>query len=167
MRMLAIAAAAAFSLLSAPVRSQNPTVTDVGLTLDGGMLTVIYGRSCGTFTCTPHVGGSVGGGENRTLTCFGAPGTAFVVALGLPAPVCFPFPGIANSLMLDPSALATIGFGVTGNLGISICPATGGRLAFPVPPVVPPGIVFRLQGLATSPGLMAPAFTNAIEAQTV
>lgn len=141
-------------------------VPDVGLTMDGGMLTVIYGQSCGPVTCTPFVGGAVAGGETRNLVHTGSPNTPFVIAIGLPG-TCQRFPGIDNALLLG-SPITTIAVGTTGGPNpVSACRQGAARAQLQMPRGVPAGIVFRLQSFGTSGSSQGPAFSPAIEARTV
>lgn len=141
-------------------------VPDVGLTMDGGMLTVIYGQSCGPVTCTPFVGGAVAGGETRNLVHTSSPNTAYVIALGLPGP-CTRFPGIDNMLLLG-APITTVTVGTTGGPNpVSACRQGAGRAQLMVPRGVPAGIVFRLQSFGTSASSQGPAFSGAIEVRTV
>src|SRR5688572_2394952 len=80
-------------------RSASAQAIDVGLTMDGGALTVIYGQDCGPVPCTPFPGGSVGANQQRNLTHYAAPQTLYVIAIGVPAP-CTPIPGFDNALLL-------------------------------------------------------------------
>jgi len=141
-------------------------VNDVGLTMDGGILTVIYGQGCGPFTCAPFIAGGVGGGQPpRTVVVYGAPSQVYVLAIDVAnsAP-CIPFPGIGNALILGVQPV-TLAIGVLGP-GSLIAPCQQGRagyqLAFPVG--APVGVQFELQALAMSASQNVPAFTIALQA---
>jgi hypothetical protein len=156
MRSLITALFATLALTSLPAQTAN----DVGLTMSGGILTVIYGHQCGTVSCTPMTGGTVAANDTRTVTVYGNNGTPYILGIGLPG-VCFPFPGIANMLLLN--GPLTLAVGVTTNgPSTSTCRVGPGRFTLNIPPNAPTGWSFRLQALATSftAGL---AFTNAIE----
>lgn len=155
------------AVCAAPVAAQAGSVSvhDVGLTLDGGMLTVIYGQSCGPFSCLPFQAGPVGRGQLRIATVHGAPQQLFVLAvslasIGMP---CQPFPGFGNALILgQPHTLA---------IGVLGAPAAGtvclqGRADYPLllPPNAPVGVPFELQALAWSASRQQPAFTIALRA---
>ena len=64
---LALAAA----LAAAPLQAQH--VTDVGLMMDGGMLTVIYGQKCGPFSCQPFQAGTTATNQPYQVYVYGAP----------------------------------------------------------------------------------------------
>jgi hypothetical protein len=120
--------------------------TDVGLTMDGGMLTVLYGQACGPVGCQPFPGGAVGQGQTRTLIHYGAPVSLYVIAAGLPAP-CAAIPGIDNVLMLaNPIVL---GFGLTSAPPFVPTPCQQGlaHQQLVIPPTAPIGVTFRLQSL--------------------
>lgn len=143
----------------------SATVNDVGMTMDGGMLPVIFGQSCGPFTCTPLYAGPVAAGQpGRTVIVYGAPNQPFALAIDLAnsAP-CMPFPGIANSLILGVQPV-TLAFGLIGG-GILVGPCNQGRawygLSFPVG--APSGVQFELQALAMSASQNVPAFTIALQ----
>lgn len=153
--------------IAAPVAAQagSLAVHDVGLTLDGGMLTVIYGQSCGPFSCQPFQAGPVGRGQLRIATVHGAPQQLYVLAVSLAsiAMPCQLFPGVGNALVLgQPNTLAI------GVLGPSV-PGTvclQGRADYPLllPPQAPVGVPFELQALAWSASHQQPAFTIALSA---
>lgn len=143
-------------------------VNDVGLTMDGGMLTVIYGQSCGPFTCTPFVAGPVGVGQPpRSVVVYGRPAQVYVLAIDLAngAP-CIPFPGIANALILGVQPI-TLAIGLLGP-GSTITPCQQGRAAYLLsfPAGTPTSVPFQLQGLAMSPSQNVPAFTVALQSST-
>jgi hypothetical protein len=142
------------------------TVNDVGLTMDGGILTVIYGQSCGPFTCAPFHAGAVAAGQPpRTVVVYGAPAQIYVLAIDLAnqAP-CIAIPGIRNALILGPQPI-TLAIGLVGP-GSAITPCQQGRapylLSFPAG--APSGVQFQLQALAMSPSQNVPAFTIALQA---
>ena len=150
-------------LAAAPLTAQ---VQDVGLTMDGGVLTVIYGQVCGPVSCTPFVGGNVAGGETRSLIHYSHYTSLYVIAVGNPGP-CLNIPGFDNPLLLaDPFVL---GFGLTSSPPFVPLPCqqgiAGESLSLPVG--TPPGIVFRVQSLGVSPSTGNFAFGPAIEATTI
>ncbi len=143
----------------------SATVNDVGLTMSGGALPVIFGQSCGPFTCTPLYAGPVAAGQpGRSVIVHGAPNQPFALAIDFAnsAP-CIPFPGIANALTLGAQPV-TIAFGVIGS-GTLIGPCNQGRawcgLSFPVG--APSGVQFELQALAMSASQNVPAFSSALQ----
>lgn len=134
------------ALLSASAAAQ---AEDVGLYLDGGVLTVVYGQECGPVGCTPFTGGGVTGGETRNLFLYGAPQTLFAVAIGMPG-ACVALPGFDNALLLaDPVVFA---FGLTSAPPFVPLPCQQGiaNASFTLPVGVPAGITFRLQSLGQS-----------------
>jgi hypothetical protein len=123
--------------------------TDVGLTMDGGVLTVIYGQDCGPVPCTPFVAGPIGIGQPRNLIHYGAPQTLYAIAVGLPVP-CVPIPGFDNALQLwDPIILD---FGITTSPPFVPLPCPQGIANFQlvVPPSAPLGLTFHIQSLGVS-----------------
>ena len=158
--MSRLASALAFALVLAPLAAQAPTANDVGLQMSGAATTVIYGQMCGAVTCTPMTGGTVTPGSTRTVTTHGAPGTPYILAIGLPG-VCFPFPGIANLLLLNGPEVLSVGATVNGP-SISTCRVGPGRYSLSVPLGVPTGWTFRLQALANTYTSVT-AFTPALE----
>ena len=139
-------------------------VNDVGLTMDGGMLTVIFGQSCGPFTCTPFFASPVATGQpSRSVIVYGATNQPFALAIDLvnPGP-CIAFPGIANSLILGVQPV-TLAFGLIGP-GILIGPCNQGRAWYGLsfPSAAPSGVQFQLQALAMSAAQNVPAFTIAL-----
>lgn len=138
------------------------SVNDVGLTMDGGILTVIYGQMCGATSCTPFPAGSVHFHDTRTVTHYGAVNSPYIVAIGFPGP-CLPFPGIGNNLLLLPPPLTLfVGVAVQPVL-TGACRQAGARNTLTTPPSGPIGLVFRLQSLGVgNAGL--PAFGPALEA---
>lgn len=148
--------------LGLPLTAQAPTANDVGLQLSGGTITVTYGQQCGAVTCTPMTGGTVTPGSTRTITAHGAPGTPYILAIGLPG-TCFAFPGIANVLLL--SGPVTLSVGATATVSLSSCPVCPARYSLNVPATAPTGWTFRLQALAMSFGSNGPAFTPGLDVQ--
>jgi hypothetical protein len=139
-------------------------VTDVGLTLDGGALTVLYGQTCGAVACAPFPGATIGYGTTRTLTHYAALNSPFVLAMGLPGP-CFQFPGIANSVLLG-APIVTLAVGITNQPVLTAaCRVAGVRYQLAMPPAGPIGLVVRFQSLGVSNSGM-PAFGPAIEVTT-
>jgi hypothetical protein len=138
---------------------------DVGLYMDGGLLTVLYGQECGPVNCTPFVSGPVGAGETRSLTLFGAPVSFYAVALGFPG-ACLSIPAFDNVLLLDSPLI--LGFGLTSTPPFVPTPCQQGLAVetLTIPVGTPPGIVFRVQSLGVSnSGVWA--FGPAIEATTI
>ena len=147
--------------LASPVFAQ---AQDIGLTMDGGVLTVIYGQDCGPVGCTPFVGGSIVAGESRGLVHLSAPQTLYAIAIGNVGP-CLPIPGFDNNLML--SNPLVLGWGLTSAPPFVGLPCQQG-MAFEqltIPAGVPAGIVFRVQSFGQSLGGQF-AFGPAIEATT-
>jgi hypothetical protein len=157
MRLAACLLALSFSSLSA-----QTSATDAGLMIIGASVTQTFGQMCGTVTCTPIPAGTVSPGNTRMVAAYGAPGTPYILAIGLPGP-CLPFPGIANSLLL--SSPATLSIGTTLQVSTSSCPVAAGRYTLMVPANAPTGFTFRLQALVMSFGQAMPAFTPALELQ--
>ena len=146
MRNTTLLASSFAALLSAGAAAQ---AEDVGLYLDGGVLTVVYGQECGPVGCTPFAGGGVAGGESRNLFLYGAPQTLFAVAIGLPGP-CVTLPGFDNALLLaDPVVFA---FGLTSAPPFVPTPCQQGiaNATLVLPAGVPAGVTFRVQSLGQS-----------------
>ena len=152
----------AVSLAAAGAAAQ---AQDVGLYLDGGVLTVLYGQECGPVGCTPFSGSGVAAGESRSLHHFSAPASLYVIAIGGPGP-CVAVPGIDNVLLLDSPLV--LGFGLTSAPPFAPTQCQQGLAGetLTIPPSAPPGIVFRVQSLGIS-NSGAWAFGPAIEATTV
>jgi hypothetical protein len=154
------------AVLAAPALAQ--TADDVGLTLDGGMLTVIFGQDCGPVGCAPLFGGNVGIQQSRVLTHYGQAQSLYFIVLGLPGS-CLQVPGIDNALLLtDPVII--LGAGLTSSPPFVPLPCPNQGIAQEtifLPPGLPPGLVFRAQslGLSTSTGNLA--FSPAIECTVV
>jgi len=138
---------------------------DVGLTMDGGLLTVIYGQDCGPVACTPFFAGPVGVGTTRTVTHYSAPVTLYAVALGFPG-TCAQVPGFDNSLLLQSPVV--IGWGLTSAPPFNGLPCQQGlaTASFTIPGGAPSGVAFRIQsfGESLSGGF---AFGPALEATTL
>ena len=141
--------------------------TDIGLTMDGGVLTVIYGQDCGPVGCQIFPGGIVGAGESRTLVHYSNHSSLFAIAIGLPGP-CTPLPGIENPLLL--SSPVILEFSITTTPPFVPLPCNGnqgvGQATLSIPPGAPPGFVFRLQSLGISPSSGNLALGPTIEAIT-
>lgn len=150
------------SVLARPVCAQ---AQDIGLTMDGGVLTVIYGQDCGPVGCTPFVSGPVAAGSTRSLVHFSAPQTLYAIALGTPAP-CTAIAGFDNRLLIGNPIV--LGWGLTSAPPFVGLPCQQG-MAFEtltIPAGVPAGIVFRVQSFGQS--LSGPfGFGPAIESTTV
>lgn len=159
-RFLATAAA---TLFATAIPAQSPQVVDVGLTLDGGMPTVIYGQSCGPVPCKPLLAGSIGRGQVRKLVHYGAPLTPFAIAIGTPKKICVTLPGIANGLLLGLPPVA-IAFGFT-SAQVPGLPCNQGTAPVPLtlPAVVPLGLLFHVQSIGISHSTGLPAFSPALE----
>lgn len=139
--------------------------SDVGLTMDGGLLTVIYGQSCGAFTCTPFQAGNVGAGQQRTVAIYGAPLQPYALAIDLATPQCITFPGFFNQLLV--SLPVTLAVGMIGpGSATAVCPQGRAGYGLLFPPGTPAGYDFVLQGVAMSHGLREPAFTVGIAGRT-
>ncbi|MFN3244500.1 MAG: hypothetical protein ACE37K_23540 [Planctomycetota bacterium] len=138
---------------------------DVGLTMDGGLLTVIYGQDCGPVACTPFTAGPVGVGTTRSVTHYSAPQTLYAVALGFPG-ACVQVPGFDNSLLLQSPVV--IGWGLTSAPPFVPLPCQQGfaSASFSIPSTAPTGVVFRIQsfGESLSGGF---AFGPALETTTI
>jgi hypothetical protein len=152
--------------LAAPIAAQ--TADDVGLTLDGGMLAVIFGQDCGPVGCQPLFGGNVGLQQSRVLTHFGQAQSLYLIVLGLPGS-CLQVPGIDNALLLtDP--IVILGAGLTSSPPFVPLPCPNQGIANEtifLPPGLPAGLVFRAQSLGVSTGTGNLAFSPAIECTIV
>ncbi len=142
------------------------TATDVGLMMDGGLLTVIYGQTCGAFTCTPFTAGPVGAGNPHRVYVYGALNQPHVLAIDLANTLpCLPLPGFANALVLQQQPV-TLALGVNAPwFSTTACPVGRGTHTLQFPIGTPPGIAFDLQALTIS-GSGLPAFTVAIRSTT-
>lgn len=137
---------------------------DVGLTMDGGVATVLYGQICGPVSCTPMPSGPVAVGTVRNLTHYGAPQTLYAIALGFPGP-CVPVAGFDNALLLQGQAV--IGWGLTSAPPFVGLPCQQGMANewLAIPATAPAGLTFRVQSFGESlSGVFA--FGPAIEATT-
>jgi hypothetical protein len=155
-----------FHLLScALAQSALAQAQDIGLTMDGGVLTVIYGQDCGPVACTPFAGGSVAAGESRSLVHFSAPQTLYAIAIGNPA-ACAAVPGFDNGLLLGNPLV--LGWGLTSAPPFVGLPCQQGMAVeqLTMPAGAPAGIVFRVQSFGQSLS-GAFGFGPAIEATTV
>jgi len=152
------------ALAAAPLAAQASNVADVGLTMDGGILTVIYGQSCGPFSCTPWVAGPVAPGQPRIVVVYGAPTQVYVLAIDLfSSQPCLPIPGLGNALILSPQPI-TLAVGVTGpGNPTSVCLQGRGAYSLSFPLGAPSGLPFQLQALAMSAAQNVPAFTIALQ----
>lgn len=148
--MNAIRCLLSLTLLLPLLPAQSGPVNDVGLTMDGGVLTVIYGQVCGPVTCQPLPGGTIAGGESRTLVHYSAPVSPYVIALGLPGN-CAQIAGIANVLLLGPPVL-TVAVGLTSAPPFVPTPCDQGLAihTLTVPRGAPSGVAFRVQSLGVS-----------------
>ena len=151
--------------LAAPATAQ---ASDVGLTLDGGMLTVIFGQDCGPVTCQPLFGGNVGMQQARVLTHYGQAQSLYLIALGLPG-ACVQIPGLDNPLLLtDP--IIILGAGLTSSPPFVPLPCPNQGIAQEtifLPLGLQPGLVFRAQSLGISTTTGNLAFSPAIECTVV
>jgi hypothetical protein len=139
--------ASLFALALAPFAAAQ--ATDVGLTMDGGMLTVIYGQSCGVVACTPMVAGPIGIGQPRNLVHFGAPQSLYAIAVGLPTP-CVVIPGFDNALQLNGPII--LDSGITTSPPFVPLPCNQGiaNYSLVLPPNAPIGLTFHIQSLGVS-----------------
>jgi hypothetical protein len=137
------------ALLVAPYAAAQ--ATDVGLTMDGGLLTVIYGQSCGPVPCTPFTAGPIGIGQPRNLIHFGAPQSLYAIAVGLPTP-CVVIPGFDNALQLNGPII--LDSGITTSPPFVPLPCNQGIANFSLvlPPNAPIGLQFHIQSLGVSLG---------------
>lgn len=152
------------ALLTVPARCQAPLAQDVGLYLDGGLLTVVYGQECGPVSCTPFQAGFVGGGETRTLFHFSAAVSLYAVAIGFPG-ACVTLPGFDNPLLLSDPVILSWGLTSAPPFSPTQCDQGIANATLAMPVGTPAGITFRLQSLGQS-NSGAFAFGPAIEAQT-
>lgn len=139
---------------------------DIGLWLDGGMLTVIYGQDCGPVGCAPMFGGTMTGGEARNLTMLSAPQTLYALAIGTPGG-CVTVPGFDNAVLLQD--IIVLDFGLTSAPPFVPYPCQQGLAGYTLqlPASFPAGIVFRLQSLGVSVANGVFGFGPAIEVTTV
>ena len=154
-------------LLAGSMAAGNATAqlsfNEIGLTMDGGVLTVIYGQVCGPVTCQPFPGGGIGPGQTRNLTHYGNPVSLYIFAIGLPGQ-CVAVPGWGNVLLLD-NPITILDFGVTTTPPFvpTGCNQGMGFTQLSIPVGAPLGFQFRLQSLGVSnTGVLA--FGPAIEA---
>src|SRR5262245_57074981 len=138
------------AMAAGPVTAQTP-VNEIGLTMDGGVLTVIYGQVCGPVSCQPLPGGTIAPGQTRSLLHYSNPVSLYVIGAGLPGP-CLAVPGFGNVLLLDSPIIldfrvtSTPPFVPTGcNQGMA-----GTNLS--IPASAPLGFVLRVQSLGVSNG---------------
>jgi hypothetical protein len=153
--------ASLIALLAGTAAAQT---NDVGLTMSGGVLPVIYGQVCGPVGCLPFPGGSVAPGQSRSLTIYGRPASLFAVAIGLPGQLCLPIPGIDNLLLLDINSLVVLSAGLTSSYLPLPCFQGLAPASFTLPPNAPIGVVFRLQSFGQSTFGGGFAFGPTIEA---
>jgi len=168
-RLSLFAILAACSLATA--QTNTTSVADVGLAIDGGVLTVSFGQACGPFSCRPFPAGQVGptttSTRARTVTVHGAPNSVYVLGVSQ-APLatpCTTVPGIGNALILG-QPITLLAFGVTsagGPVSSTACRQGQGTFVLNVPNTVPSGFTFLLQALATSATTGGPAFTVALQ----
>ena len=157
----------ACALLVAPLCGQNAfaAFNDVGLTMDGGVLPVIYGRYCGPALCVTTQAGPVSRGQPRMVTVYGAPNQPFALAVSLGAPTCtFTVVGgglVGNALML--AQPVTLSIGVTSSQVPGLpCPLGTGVFTLQLPMSAPVGLQFLLQAVVVSPSYPL-AFTGALQ----
>ena len=157
------------SLVAAPLCSQDAfsPVNDDGLTIDGGVLPVIYGSSCGPALCITTQVGAIVRGQGRTVTVYGAPNRPFLVALSLVQPLCaFTVINgqlIGNGLMLPQPLLLLVGFTSPLVPGLP-CQQGTGSFQLLLPPTAPIGLGFLMQAIVASPTYPGLAFTGALQA---
>ena len=109
------------------------------------------GPFCWGFTCNPETAAVVPG-ESGTFTVRGAWNQPFALAIAPTASRCLALPGIFNALVLDDPIYVTH-TGVLNQLSpILACPS--GMVVIPIvlPPWLPPGLSFSVQGLVGVPG---------------
>ncbi|MFY9345060.1 MAG: hypothetical protein WAT39_21395 [Planctomycetota bacterium] len=138
----------ALSLAPAAATAQ---ALDIGLTLSGGMLTVIFGQDCGPVTCTPLFGGNVGRGQARSVMHYSAPATLYAIAIGIPAP-CLAIPGIDNVLLLGTPVIFDWGITSAPPFVPTACQQGVAGASFTIPLTAPVGVQFRLQSFGQSNG---------------
>lgn len=139
---------------------------DVGLTMDGGPLPVIYGQDCGVVPCTPFLAGTIGANQPRNLIHYAAPQTLYVIAIGLPTP-CTPIPGFDNALLLGGPIVIDWGITTSPPFVPLPCMLSQGVANFSLvlPATTPAGFTFRIQSLGVSTSGMF-AFGPTIETIT-
>ncbi|HEX6812036.1 MAG TPA: hypothetical protein VF384_10475 [Planctomycetota bacterium] len=126
-------------------------VNEIGLTMNGGPLTVIYGQVCGPVTCQPFPGGTIAPGQTRNLMHYSNPVSLYIIAAGLPGP-CFSIPGFGNVLLLDSPIVLDFGVTTTPPFVPTGCNQGMGGTTLSIPPMAPLGFVLRLQSLGVSNG---------------
>lgn len=170
--LFALAAVTAATLL--PAQTSTIGVQDVGLTMDGGVLTVIYGQACGPFACAPLTAGTLSAStaaRSRTVTVHGAPTSLFVLAMSqasIVAVPCTTIAGIGNALILSLPA-TTLAIGVTGAAvpnPSAACRQGQARYVLTVPATAPRNLRVLLQAVTMSAATGAPAFTVALATGT-
>lgn len=132
--------------LARPAVSQ---AQDIGLTMDAGLLTVLYGQVCGPVGCTPFVAGPTGVGTSRSVVHYSAPQTLYAIAIGLPGP-CVATPAFDNSLLLQNPIV--IGWGLTSAPPFVGLPCQQGLATevVAIPAGAPTGFTFRVQSFGQS-----------------
>lgn len=153
LRFLALAAVAA-----APLMAQYPQGAA------GFNVTTNFGQNagyfCWGFSCTPATL-NVAVGEIVTLRISGEWQANYLIGLASSATSCIPYPGIANSLVIDQPVLL-LATGTLWNLSpILACPNAYDTLTAAVPAGIPSGTTLALQGLTSGAGNVL-AFTGAI-----
>lgn len=146
MRRHAISFSCCLALATAAAHAQ---ATDVGLTMDGGLLTVLYGQICGPVACTPFVGGAVGAGQSRSLVHYGAPQSLYAIAIGLPMP-CVAIPGIDNVALLNNPVFLDAGVTSAPPFVPTPCQQGVPSAGLTIPANAPLGFVFRVQSFGVS-----------------
>ncbi len=126
------------------------TTSDIGLTIDSGGLTVLYGQICGPVPCQPLPGPTIAAGTTRYVTQNAAAWSPFALALGAPPTSgCLQFAGIANGLLLD-APIVLFAVGVTGPpvpVAFGLCPRGVATVPLVVPIGAPSGFHFVLQSI--------------------
>ena len=123
------------------------------------------GPFCWGFTCTPAAA-TILPGEPGTLTIRAEFNQPYLLGLSPTATSCISAPAISyNSLTLDPPI--TIWWTGTCSIPSPIlaCPSGYDQLPITIPPILPPGSSFSMQGITGAPaipGSPAWSFTQAI-----
>lgn len=123
--------------------------TDIGLTMDGGMLTVLFGQICGPVSCATFPGGSIGVGQSRNLQHYGKPASLYAIAIGLPGP-CIAIPGIDNPVLLSGPVFVDAGLTSAPPFVPTPCQQGVAGYTLAIPANAPTGFVLRIQSFGQS-----------------